>query len=314
MLYGFEQFLFRTFIAIIFAASVPGLSYAISADEVVEKRIHIAMRAIGHELLVSAGDCESRVLPIESQKNQFQISFENEFSVDPADIASVTNDIMVSSGISSSYIVELVQCESRIVVHSYEISPRTPTGGIACVGRKMPKDCYDLVITLLDTADESSAIVHNGVKLDSDPPKSEYEDQEVDQASKFNPEVFFVPLLFFIGFIGIYWKRRISRDTDPNLVLIGHFTFDKLNNLLTYNDTNVELSNKEASLLSLLHDHYNQPMTRENLLRQVWGDDGDYIGRTLDVFISKLRKKLETDQRIKIINVRGVGYKMVLNT
>jgi DNA-binding response OmpR family regulator len=50
---------------------------------------------------------------------------------------------------------------------------------------------------------------------------------------------------------------------------------------------------------------------RDYLLRTVWGDEGNYIGRTLDVFISKLRKKLEDDASVKIINVRGVGYKLI---
>ena len=54
-------------------------------------------------------------------------------------------------------------------------------------------------------------------------------------------------------------------------------------------------------------------MEREVLLNKVWGDQGDYVGRTLDVFISKLRKKLEADPHVKIVSIRGVGYKMVID-
>ena len=53
-------------------------------------------------------------------------------------------------------------------------------------------------------------------------------------------------------------------------------------------------------------------LEREVILKTVWGDDGDYIGRTLDVFISKLRKKLEANTNLKIVNIRGVGYKLVI--
>ena len=73
-----------------------------------------------------------------------------------------------------------------------------------------------------------------------------------------------------------------------------------------------ELSSKEADLLMLLYSSLNQTLERETILNKVWGDEGDYVGRTLDVFISKLRKKLEQDPEIKIVNVRGVGYKMVI--
>ena len=55
----------------------------------------------------------------------------------------------------------------------------------------------------------------------------------------------------------------------------------------------------------------NTTVERDVILNMVWGDEGDYVGRTLDVFISKLRKKLEADSSVKIVNIRGVGYKLV---
>lgn len=82
---------------------------------------------------------------------------------------------------------------------------------------------------------------------------------------------------------------------------------------LLFADTKIELTSKEADLLSLLHSSANTTIAREQILEIVWGDEGDYIGRTLDVFISKLRKKLEDDPSVKIVNIRGVGYKLILN-
>ena len=74
----------------------------------------------------------------------------------------------------------------------------------------------------------------------------------------------------------------------------------------------IELTSKEADLLLLLCDSANTTVERENILKTVWGDEGSYVGRTLDVFISKLRKKLEADETIKILNIRGVGYRLVI--
>jgi DNA-binding response OmpR family regulator len=62
----------------------------------------------------------------------------------------------------------------------------------------------------------------------------------------------------------------------------------------------------------LLHASVNITVERDVLLKNVWGDEGAYVGRTLDVFISKLRKKLEADPSIRIVNVRGIGYKLIL--
>jgi len=83
---------------------------------------------------------------------------------------------------------------------------------------------------------------------------------------------------------------------------------------LLYGKKVSQLSHKETELLSQLYSNANSVVEREVILKNVWGDDGDYVGRTLDVFISKLRKKLEPDSNVKIMNVRGVGYKLIINS
>ena len=85
------------------------------------------------------------------------------------------------------------------------------------------------------------------------------------------------------------------------------------NTELLINHKRIELTSKEADLLLLLYNMVNTTVEREVILNKVWGDQGDYVGRTLDVFISKLRKKLEADSSVKITNIRGVGYKLVMD-
>ena len=63
----------------------------------------------------------------------------------------------------------------------------------------------------------------------------------------------------------------------------------------------------------MLYTSENKTLEREHILNVIWGDEGDYVGRTLDVFISKLRKKLIADTNLKIENIRGIGYKFVMN-
>ena len=78
-------------------------------------------------------------------------------------------------------------------------------------------------------------------------------------------------------------------------------------------DEVVALTGKESDLLLLLHTWANSTLERELIWKAVLGNEADYVGRTLDVFISKLRKKLVADPHLKIVNVRGVGYKLILN-
>ena len=109
----------------------------------------------------------------------------------------------------------------------------------------------------------------------------------------------------------IWKKKNQPPPADPNLVPIGKYQFDKRNTELRIADRKIELTTKEAELLLFLYNTVNTTVEREVILNMVWGDEGDYVGRTLDVFISKLRKKLDADASVKIINIRGVGYKLV---
>jgi DNA-binding response OmpR family regulator len=97
------------------------------------------------------------------------------------------------------------------------------------------------------------------------------------------------------------------------MIGIGKFLFDPRTMQLSIDKESITLTSKEADLLYLLSSSANHTVERETILNKVWGDEGDYIGRTLDVFVSKLRKKLEADAKVRIINIRGVGYKLVLD-
>jgi DNA-binding response OmpR family regulator len=75
----------------------------------------------------------------------------------------------------------------------------------------------------------------------------------------------------------------------------------------------INLSKKECELLAIFVAHPNQIIKRDELTKKVWEDHGVFVGRSLDTYISKLRKKLQADKSIKLTNVHGVGYKLELN-
>ena len=91
---------------------------------------------------------------------------------------------------------------------------------------------------------------------------------------------------------------------------LGKYTFDTANMLLKSSTGDRTLTRKEAALLRLLCLHRNKLLTREEALLNVWGDDDYFIGRSMDVFITKLRKYLKEDENISILNVHGVGFKL----
>jgi len=100
-----------------------------------------------------------------------------------------------------------------------------------------------------------------------------------------------------------------GKESDP-FYIIGKFVFDHKNMILRIGETEKVLTRKENALLKLLCDNKNQLLTREVALKSVWGNDDYFIGRSMDVFIAKLRKLLKDDPSISITNVHGTGFKL----
>lgn len=95
--------------------------------------------------------------------------------------------------------------------------------------------------------------------------------------------------------------------------IIGKYTYDTSNFLLTGPDFEKKLTKKEAQILKMLCKFKNQVLPREIVLNGVWGQDDYFVGRSLDVFITKLRKYLSNDPNVEIENIHGIGFKLVVN-
>ncbi|HIP35346.1 MAG TPA: response regulator transcription factor [Crocinitomix sp.] len=108
--------------------------------------------------------------------------------------------------------------------------------------------------------------------------------------------------------------RRSNPDlttSEPKVFKIGETTFDSENFKLIYKDKEEKkLTKKESKILLLLVQHKHKVLPREVVLNAVWGQDDYFVGRSLDVFITKIRKYLKPDDKVKIENVHGVGFKL----
>lgn len=105
-------------------------------------------------------------------------------------------------------------------------------------------------------------------------------------------------------------NRTKVQKTAQSLV-IGSYTFDFPKQQLHYkNEESVQLTHREAHLLFHLIKNKNQVLDRSLILNKLWGTDDFFSARSMDVFITKLRKKLKKDESLQIINVRGFGYKL----
>lgn len=94
---------------------------------------------------------------------------------------------------------------------------------------------------------------------------------------------------------------------------IGHYILDTVKSTLTINNEQEKLSFREVELLRRLFEHKDEVVPREEIIRAYWNDDTYFTGRSLDVFISRIRKYLSKDERIKITNIRSIGYMLTID-
>lgn len=106
--------------------------------------------------------------------------------------------------------------------------------------------------------------------------------------------------------------KLISEEVEEIIenYTIGNYQFDVKNQLLTIGKEEKRLTKKETRILTFLCEHLNDIAPRELILKNIWGNDDYFSGRSMDVFISKLRKYLNDDKNIQINNIHGVGFKL----
>ena len=105
-----------------------------------------------------------------------------------------------------------------------------------------------------------------------------------------------------------------SKNLPPdNIFTLGGYTFDYNRQALMFRNKEQKLTSKEAGLLRLLCVHANEVLDRSTALKEIWNDDSYFNARSMDVYIVKLRKYLKNDPRVELINVHGVGFKLVVN-
>jgi len=216
----------------------------------------------------------------------------------PRELVTTIDSVVKETQLASRYIVEVEKCQTAEMIYSFEMNETEQSDIIPCKTRNQPKSCYSLLFTLIEAGRIDSVDRTNS--------------SNAETSQLYYPMIILLVVIITVVFF-IMKKRSHKSKIDPNMIPLGAYHFDKRNTELLIDQQRIDLSGKESDLLLLLYNAVNTTVEREVILNRVWGDEGDYVGRTLDVFISKLRKKLEFDSKVKIVNIRGVGYKLVMD-
>lgn len=245
----------------------------------------LAMREVGHKLLLADGDSTSRVMPVvETSPSEFKLYFDKDLNLHPDSLVQIVQKTIKKTNLPEAYLVEVLQCADGQVAYSFEINSNKEDI-IPCLGRALPVECYSLHLRFND-------LRHSFFEASS-------------------------TLYLSLAFIGVtlfflYKKKEEEfpiESSNDECISIGKYQFYPKQHLLKIGEESINLSRKECELLAIFAAKPNTVIPRETLSKKVWEEQGVIVGRSLDTYVSKLRKILNRDA-VTITNIHGVGYKL----
>ncbi len=275
-------------------AGLTSASDALSPQRFDEK-VNLALRRAGHHLLLASGDSTSRIPAVKKQKtNTFVLQLNKSFNY--GRLPALLQESFHLHQINADYDVAVLDCETSELQLGYNYLDYTKNNEVPCGGRQQGLGCYTVQVTF--STPHHSTIPHAGL-------------------------IWWA--LGTVGSIGlgvsyVLWRRKqtpIAHHPAPSkvapatsLISFGNSGLDVDNQLLYSGKTKHNLTYREAKLLHLFIKHQNQVLERDFILKSVWEDEGVTVGRSIDVFVSRLRKLLQEDASLKIAAVHGVGYRL----
>ncbi|RDB05411.1 DNA-binding response regulator [Runella aurantiaca] len=259
-----------------------------------EEKTNLALRRTGHRLLLASGDSTSRIPAVRKlDDGTFVLQLSKSFDYSQLPVA--LQESFDLHGIKNNYDVAVIDCKTNELQLGYNFLDYSKSKEVACIGRDQIVGCYNVKVTF--SAPENS-------------PKS-------------SPVWWTLGLgVAFIGISYVVFSRRKAPLTPlieipeeqtiekSTRLHFGESSMDLDNQLLYTANTQHNLTFREAKLLHLFIKHQNQVLERDFILKSVWEDEGVTVGRSIDVFVSRLRKLLQEDTSLKIAAVHGVGYRL----
>ncbi|WP_421800224.1 winged helix-turn-helix domain-containing protein [Haliscomenobacter sp.] len=254
----------------------------------VPTRVNLALREAGDRLMDLAGDSTSTIAPVRRKDaHTWQLRLERRFNYDS--LPQILRRALLRQAIRLDYNVAVVRCKDNELILGYSASGLELEGEVPCGGRELAADCLNIELSFLDKV--------------------------IPRPNPWKTSFLLLSGFLFLAALGtvVYRRKTIPipslEESNPNQLRFGQSSFDFANQTLWVNDQLKNLTFREAKLLNYLIQHANQVLDRERILEAIWQDEGMLVGRSLDVFISRLRKLLQEDENIKIVSVHGVGYR-----
>ena len=267
------------------------------ARQAVVDQTNLALRQLGHQLLLLEGNDSVAIMPVQQVNDQtFLLPIAQSFDYDT--LPFLLHQALTDLGMNDAlYYVAVKDCASDTLILGYDVR-QFYEGRVPCIGRHQYANCNHIYVTFPSRKMDAVLASHNWFYL-----------------------------LFLSAFIGIsFYYFLKKRKAKPNISLprnkstsinranqllsIGQSQLDVTNQLIYIKNQPISLTFREMKLLHYFVQNAGQLLTRAQLLEKVWAEEGIIVGRSLDVFVSRLRKILKADDSLVIKTVHGVGYRL----
>ncbi|MEO6039011.1 MAG: winged helix-turn-helix domain-containing protein [Saprospiraceae bacterium] len=257
-------------------------------DSQFAEKVNLALRRTGHCLLLANGDSTTRIAPVQTTgAGTFLLRLERPFNYNL--LPKLLQESFNLHDIHANYDVAVLDC-AGIMQLGYDVGDLTGREGVPCGGREQTGDCHNLQVSFPTPATSPSR----------------------------SAGWWMLAAGFLLGGIAYAWWRGPIRPQgepeslrDESLQLrFGGSSLDLANQTLLIGAARHQLTYRETKLLHLFVSHPQQLLTRDSILQAVWNDEGIIVGRSVDVFVSRLRKLLREDPGVRIATIHGVGYRL----
>ncbi|MDX2284297.1 MAG: winged helix-turn-helix domain-containing protein [Bacteroidia bacterium] len=254
------------------------------------RRMNLALRRTAHLLLAAAGDSSSAILPVQQTgPQQWQIRMQGAFDYDL--LPGLLEASLLLHQIRSNYDAAVLSCEDGELQLGYTYLDFKQFGEVPCSGRSQAPGCCDLQVTCLPADQPAGAgfpwrwLLAGGCVLAAG----------------------------LLAFRQPAPPQHVPSAPDPQdtgAIRLSRTLFEPQRLLLTVAGEAHTLTYREARLLELFARHPGEVLERARILDTVWGAEGVIVGRSVDVFVSRLRKLLRADPGLRLAAVHGVGYRL----
>ncbi len=258
-----------------------------------EDKINLALRRTGHHLLKLSGDSITEIPPVEKvSDHSWRVQLNHHFVY--AELPAVLHQSMGQYGIDVPYEVAVKRCDNKKLQLGYHLNDYLSAGVVPCQDRSETMNCQFIEVSF--TTNPATT-----------------------RSPWFYMWALLTPFAYFL------WTRfqpkqanregsnkqveLVNIEREP-LLQFGAFRLDYSGQKLLYKSSTQTLTYREAKLLHLFVTHVNQILERSTIIEKVWADEGVLVGRSVDMFVSRLRKMLKEDPTIQIVAVHGIGYRL----